>query len=53
MYRKFLVALAGFAAVVASVASDGVIASAEAETLIEAGVTAGLVWLVRNKQPAA
>ena len=51
-YRKFLVALGGVAALVASALADGVIASQETEAIVVAIVSAGFVFLVPNDEQA-
>lgn len=47
--QKFLVALGGVVAILASALADGVFTSAETESIILAGVSAAFVFLVPNK----
>lgn len=48
-YSKFIVALAGFLGVLASVGADGQITSAEAGATVTAAITAAAVFQVKNK----
>lgn len=52
-YRKFLVALGGAAALVASALADGVVASSETEAIVLALVSAVFVFVVPNQDPEA
>jgi len=48
-YRKFLVALGGAVALVASALADGVFTSAETEAIVLALVSAAFVFIVPNE----
>jgi len=51
-YSKFIVAIAGFLGVLASVGADGQVTSAEAGAIVTAAIAAAGVFAVKNK-PAA
>lgn len=48
-YSKFLVAVGGVLAILASALTDGVVTSAETESVVLAAVSAAFVFLVPNK----
>ncbi|MBA2708272.1 MAG: hypothetical protein H0U59_10775 [Gemmatimonadaceae bacterium] len=51
-YSKFVVAVVGFLAVVATVLADGIVAPDEYETILFAVATAVGVFLIPNTPPA-